>query len=159
LCAIVANVGVRPCFFVSFSSRKRKSIFLIKKFMRITILLLFISTFCFAQTQLQLNDSTKKAFQQADKKLNQVYQQIVKDYSTDTLFVKNLKASQKIWISFRDAEMKMKYPLKESEYYSMQPLCWFSYMQELTETRIATLEEWLEPFEEGDVCVGSIMAR
>jgi uncharacterized protein YecT (DUF1311 family) len=124
-----------------------------------TIILLFIASFGFSQTQIQMNDSTKKEFLKADKELNQVYQQILKDYNTDTLFLKNLKASQRIWIEFRDAEMKMKYPLKESEYYSMQPVCWYSYMQDLTETRTKTLQQWLKPMEEGDVCAGSIMAR
>jgi uncharacterized protein YecT (DUF1311 family) len=125
----------------------------------ITSFALLISGFGFAQTQMQMNDSTKKEFLKADKELNQAYQQILKDYKTDTLFLKNLKASQRIWIEFRDAEMKMKYPLKESEYYSMQPVCWYSYMQDLTETRTKTLQQWLKPMEEGDVCAGSIMAR
>ena len=122
-------------------------------------ILLFVASFGFAQTQMQMNDSTKKEFLKADKELNQVYQQILKDYSTDTLFLKNLKAAQRIWVEFRDAEMKMKYPLKENEYYSMQPVCWYSYMQDLTETRIATLKQWLKPLEDGDVCAGSIMGR
>ena len=122
-------------------------------------LLFFITTFGFAQTQMQMNDSAKKEFQRADKELNQVYQQILKNYNTDTLFIKNLKASQKIWIQFRDAEMKMKYPLKESEYYSMQPVCWLAYMQGLTTARTNTLKQWLQPLEDGDVCAGSIMPR
>ncbi|HXD94005.1 MAG TPA: lysozyme inhibitor LprI family protein [Bacteroidia bacterium] len=125
----------------------------------ITSFALLISGFGFAQTQMQMNDSTKKEFLKADKELNQAYQQILKDYNTDTLFLKNLKVSQRIWIEFRDAEMKMKYPLKESEYYSMQSVCWYSYMQDLTETRTKTLQQWLKPMEEGDVCAGSIMAR
>ena len=55
--------------------------------------------------------------------------------------------------------MKMKYPLKETEYYSMQTVCWLNYMQNLTEARTSTLKEWLKPVEDGDVGAGSIMTR
>lgn len=119
----------------------------------------FITSTGFTQTQMEMNEQAKNSFQQADKELNKVYQQILKDYSTDTLFLKNLKASQKIWIQFRDAEMKMKYPLKETEYYSMQTVCWYNYMQNITEARTLTLKDWLKPLDDGDVCAGSIMAR
>lgn len=125
----------------------------------VTVALLFAASIGFAQTQAEMNEMAHKSFQQADKELNKTYQQILKDYSTDTLFIKNLKAAQKIWVQFRDAEMKMKYPLYEKEFFSMKTVCWYSYMQQLTEARTITLKEWIKPTEDGDVCAGSVKQR
>src|SRR6187397_1373000 len=80
---------------------------------------------CFGQTQLEMNQKANKDFQKADKELNSVYQNILKEYKSDTAFIKNLKITQKIWIQFRDAEMKTKYPDRKDGYYgSVQPMCW-----------------------------------
>ena len=155
------NIHFKSMSFLSLKNKMNKfdkqNQYMSNKFF--TSLLIFTSTVVFAQTQLQMNDSTKKEFERSDKELNRVYQQILTDYNSDTLFLKNLRTSQKIWIQFRDAEMKMKYPLKENEYYSMQPVCWLAYMQGLTETRTTTLKQWLQPLEDGDVCAGSILPR
>jgi len=128
--------------------------------------ILFLSLFFFAvivsfgQTQLELNQTAYADFQKADKELNTAYQTILKEYKKDTAFVKNLKIVQKIWIQFRDAEMKMKYPDREKGYYgSIQPMCWSMYLKELTEERTKKLKNWLVSSDEGDVCSGSIKAK
>ena len=64
-----------------------------------------------------MNESAHKDFLKADKELNHVYQQILKDYKDDAVFIKSLKASQRIWIQSRDAELKMMYPNREPGYY------------------------------------------
>jgi len=122
--------------------------------------LIICSNRSFAQTQLEINQAAGEEFQKTDKELNTVYQKIIKEYSTDTLFIKNLRASQKIWIQFRDAEMKVKYPQTEPGYYgSIFPLCYTRYKTKLTQERITTLKQWTEGAKEGDVCSGSVMVK
>jgi uncharacterized protein YecT (DUF1311 family) len=122
--------------------------------------LLFTFSLCFSQTQFELNETEHKKYLKADKELNDIYQKILKDYKQDTAFIKNLKASQKLWVQFRDAEMKVKYPDRPEGYYgSVQPMCWSIYLTQLTQERINTLREWLKGTEEGDVCSGSVMLK
>jgi uncharacterized protein YecT (DUF1311 family) len=130
-----------------------------KFFLLITIFVLSI-IHSFGQTQYELNQAEYKKCKEADKELNIVYQKILKEYKEDTTFIKNLKASQTIWIQFRDAEMKMKYPERGPGYYgSIQPLCQASYIAALTESRVKTLKIWLEGIEEGDGCAGSVKTK
>ena len=115
---------------------------------------------CNAQTQLEMNTNANAKYQEADKKLNTMYQEILKEYVSDTTFIKNLKIAQRIWIQFRDAEMKMKYPDRPAGGYgSVQPMCWAEYLTQLTEERITTLKEWIDGIEEGDVCSGSVKRK
>ena len=80
--------------------------------------------------------------------------------TTDTVFIKNLKASQRIWITFRDAELKVKYPDREPGYYgSIHPVCVASYLEKLTRERINTLRVWIQELEEGDACNGSVKTK
>jgi uncharacterized protein YecT (DUF1311 family) len=114
----------------------------------------------FAQTQLEMNKEENDSYKKADKELNEVYQKILSEYKSDTIFVKNLKVSQRIWVTFRDAELKMKYPDREPGYYgSVHPMCISVYLEYLTRERIKTLKVWLEGIEEGDACIGSIKIK
>jgi uncharacterized protein YecT (DUF1311 family) len=118
------------------------------------------SAFCFGQTQGEINDKAVKNYKMADKELNSVYQTVLKQYSDDTAFIKNFKNAQTLWIQFRDAEMKAKYPEREQSYYgSTQPMCWYSYMTELTGERTRKLKIWLTGIAEGDLCAGSVKTR
>jgi len=126
------------------------------------ILTIFLtsSIFCYSQTQLELNTEAFNNYKKADTKLNQVYSQILKEYKSDVVFIKNLKNSQRLWIQFRDAEMKAKYPDREDGYYgSIFPLCWNLYLKELTEERIKKLNIWLVGIPEGDACNGSVKLK
>jgi uncharacterized protein YecT (DUF1311 family) len=114
----------------------------------------------FSQTQLEMNEAENKRFLKADKELNQVYQQILKEYKQDTAFIRNLKASQRLWVQFRDAEVKMMYPDREPGYYgSIHPMCWSIYKTELTSERVKKLRQWLSGQEEGDSCSSSIKLK
>jgi uncharacterized protein YecT (DUF1311 family) len=117
---------------------------------------LLLSKVAFSQTQLEMNQQAHADYLKADKALNTVYRKILSLYKADTVFIANLKESQRIWITFRDAEIKMKYPHREPGYYgSVQPLCWSGYLEQLTHERT----EWLKGAEEGDVCAGSVMIK
>jgi len=127
----------------------------------IVILILCVSTnFSFAQTQLEMNTEAGNSFLKADKELNSTYNKILKEYKSDTAFIKNLKRAQNIWIKFRDAEIKVKYPDREEGYYgSIQTVCFYNYSEELTRKRIKELKIWLTGVEEGDSCSGSIKRK
>ena len=125
--------------------------------MKRVIVFLFVLTMAkisFAQTQYELNKKAQDNFLKAEKELNSAFQKILAEYKEDTLFIKNLKASQKIWVQFRDAELKMKFP-DTGEYGGVLPMCWSMYKEQLTRDRIKTLNEWLTGVSEGDVCSGS----
>lgn len=126
----------------------------------IITLFLTSSIFCFGQTQLEINTEAFNNYKKADAKLNQVYSQILKEYKSDLVFVTNLKNSQRLWIQFRDAEMKAKFPEREDGYYgSILPMCWDLYLKELTEERIKKLNIWLVGIQEGDACNGSVKIK
>ena len=126
----------------------------------VLIVICLISNFGFSQTQFEMNQSANNDFLKADKDLNSVYQKIIKEYKSDIKFIKNLKTSQKIWIQFRDSEMKVKFPETEDSYYgSVFPMCWSSYIEELTKERIKKLKIWIDGNEEGDVCSGSVKIK
>lgn len=131
-----------------------------RKLSIIITIFLTSSIFCYSQTQLELNTEAFNNYKKADTKLNQVYSQIMKEYKSDVVFIKNLKNSQRLWIQFRDAEMKAKYPDREDGYYgSIFPLCWNLYLKELTEERIKKLNIWLVGIPEGDACNGSVKLK
>ncbi len=127
--------------------------------MRLLFLTVFSlsAMFCQAQSQAAMNQDAKNKYLTADKALNATYQKILKDYSKDAAFIKNIKKAQQLWIQFRDAEMKAKYPDREPGYYgSVQPMCWYIYLTALTEERTTKLKVWIDGIEEGDVCAGSV---
>lgn len=132
-----------------------------KKIIVITFLII-ISINGIGQTQSEMNYEQNKSYSNADDELNAVYKAILKEYSTDTVFIEALRTSQRIWIKFRDSELEMKFPDRgNSDYYgSVYPMCESSYLERLTKKRVKTLKIWLEGIEEGDVCSGSVkMAR
>ena len=126
----------------------------------LSLVFCFFCFFGFSQTQAELNTMQYDSYKKTDKKLNEMYQAILKEYKSDTEFIKNLRTSQRIWITFRDAEVKVKYPDREDGYYgSIHPLCVSLYLEELTLDRISTLNLWLKGSEEGDACSGSINVK
>lgn len=123
----------------------------------LTFIVLILSFNCFSQTQAEMNKEAYVEFNKSDSQLNEIYQTIVSQYNKDTIFLDNLKKSQRIWIQFRDAELEMKYPKYSNNFYgSIQPTCRAIYLKELTDKRIETLKNWVSGTEEGDVCIGSV---
>jgi len=118
---------------------------------------------CFdkAQTQADLNDCAGEQFAAADAELNRVYKAILEKYKEDPLFIEKLRAVQRAWLAYRDAEIDAKYPhAKEDRYYgSIFPMCDNVYRAQLTQERIKKLREWLDGAEEGDACSGSVEVK
>jgi uncharacterized protein YecT (DUF1311 family) len=126
----------------------------------ITLLSLTISNQTFGQTQLEMNQEEQSKQLKADKELNVVYNKVLKEYKNDPEFIKSFKNAQRIWIQFRDAEMKSRYPDRKQGYYgSIQPMCWSNYLTELTDERTKKLKMWLIGIDEGDACSGSIKKK
>ncbi len=120
------------------------------------IFILILSQQIISQTQGEMNEKAKIDYVKTDNKLNSIYNQILTEYNSDSLFIQNLKKAQRIWVDFRDAEVEMKYPsIDKSEYGSVFPMCRWMYLTNLTENRIEKLNEWIIGIEEGDVCKGS----
>lgn len=108
-----------------------------------------------AQTQGELNDCAGGKARQADQKLNQTYQAVLKKYADKAEFIDHLRKAQRAWLTFRDAQLEMKFPPGE-ESGSVEPMCYALYKADLTEQRSNELKQWLTGVEEGDVCCGSI---
>ncbi len=96
------------------------------------------------------------SYQEADKELNKVYRQILKKYEKAPLFLKKLKATQRLWIQFRDAELEMRFPLenKKLAYGTAYFSCRKQFLTDMTIARTNTLKEWLN-VDEYDTCNGS----
>jgi uncharacterized protein YecT (DUF1311 family) len=121
--------------------------------------LILLNTFnSFGQNQNELNSNANKQYKSSDSTLNSVYKQILKVYSTDAALTKNIKTAQNLWIKFRDAELKMKFPENYSNG-SVQPMCTSLYLTDMTNDRIRTLRIWLDGIEEGNVCSGSVRRK
>lgn len=112
-------------------------------------------------TQLDMNICEGKALTAADMQLNKVWQAILLKYKDEPLFLEKLKASQKLWLQFRDAEIAAHFPLKKGDnsnvqYGSVYPMCVSNLQAELTRQRTQQLQAWLDGAQEGDTCSGSI---
>jgi uncharacterized protein YecT (DUF1311 family) len=132
----------------------------LKLMISLIVIFLFINS-SFSQTQKEKNQEAQSQYEKSDKKLNQVYQKILKEYAQDSSFIVALKKSQRLWIQFRDSELDMMFPdrFKSHSYGSVFHMCWFNELEQITKERIKRLQLWLDGNIEGDVCNGSIRER
>ncbi len=124
----------------------------------VTLIILTWTFSCFSQTQVEMNEEAGNEYKKSDTELNTVYKKILTEYKSDPIFIDRLKKTQRIWISYRDAELEMKFPAKNKqlEYGSIYPMCASLFLKELTKERTEKLRIWLNGIEEGDLCSGSI---
>lgn len=111
-----------------------------------------------AGTEWEYKKCIAKRFEQADQKLNKVYNKIREVYKEEKSFLRELKEAQLAWIKLRDANIAMQYPPSNNsnEYGSVVGSCYLSLMEQYTIERINFLEQWLIGSHK-DVCSGSIM--
>lgn len=112
-------------------------------------------------SQAGLNACAADEFTKADQQLNKVWKAILVKYKDQPVFLEKLKASQKLWLQFRDAEVAAHFPVGKGEdaatqYGSVYPMCVSQAQTELTQQRTQQLQAWLKGTQEGDVCAGSI---
>ena len=97
-----------------------------------------------SQTQHEMNMQALSGFQKSDKELNTVYGKLISKLDAESK--KDLIASQKSWLAFRDNEAKFEADMV-ARGGSMSPLIYNATRQSLTEQRIKQLLRhlgWLE---------------
>jgi uncharacterized protein YecT (DUF1311 family) len=101
-----------------------------------------------AGTQQELNACARDAFEEADRKLNETYQALIRKESADKIFIARLRQSQKAWIQFRDAELEAIFacePRFQNQCWgSMYPLDFLGHKKRLTDDRRAQLQLLLD---------------
>jgi uncharacterized protein YecT (DUF1311 family) len=105
-----------------------------------------------------MNKEASQEYREAAIELNNVYQKILTEYKSDSVFIDRLKKVQDIWILYLNAALEMKFPAdnKQIEYGSVYPMCVSIFLKELTEERTEKLNVWLHGIDEGDTCSGSV---
>jgi len=110
-----------------------------------------------AQTQAGMDEQTYQEFKKNDDELNKVYNQILKKYKEDKVFIAKLQKAELAWIKYRDAEIEAIYPEEDKmhNYGTVYPMCVNGILTEMTQQRIKELRLWLKGMQEGEVCAGS----
>lgn len=117
-----------------------------------------------AETQLELNACASGMYKEEDARLNRVYEEILKKFKDDPVFIKKFREAQRAWLKFRDAQFEAMFPQildsrGQYNYGSVFPMCAGLYKAKLTHSRVEELQLWLDGTEEGDVCSGSVPVK
>ena len=110
-----------------------------------------IASSAISQNEADVRDIARKSFEQADVELNKAYQDLIKGINSQaflTTEIKNiipsdLKQSQRAWVTFRDAESKLRAGLSSQggSGYSMD---YIATKSELTQQRIKELKGFIK---------------
>ncbi|BAY91505.1 hypothetical protein FDUTEX481_01603 [Tolypothrix sp. PCC 7601] len=92
-----------------------------------------------AQTQAEINQCAQISYQNADKKLNQVYQKLVPTLSSSSK--RKLITAQQAWIKFRDASCE--FERSQYEGGTIAPTIYFGCLEQTTLQRTQQLQEYL----------------
>jgi uncharacterized protein YecT (DUF1311 family) len=120
----------------------------------VAVLFSFVATYASCQskespetpmTQSEMNRGAGEEASDADAELNRVYQQLLSTMKSDANAAKKLRAAQRAWIAFRDAQLEALYPAEDKrvEYGSMYPMCSARVVAAMTEERTAQLRKML----------------
>lgn len=131
---------------------------------KLSIIILSILLFSKAysqQSQEELNDVAYQEYKYTDGQVTDTYKKLLNKYSKDTVFVINLKKSQRLWALWRDAEVKAFYPDYEIKdfYGPNQPSCYYNKLKEYNEIRLKQLQKYIEKVEDGDNCGPGVSAK
>ncbi len=129
------------------------------------VLFILISAICLTSatgtpaSRSMVSDSCTE-YTKADAELNDVYAQVLREYSADKQFIAKLKQAQRAWLAFTAAHLAALYPdPNPMTYGSVNRACRCLVMTDLTRERTTQLRQWLKKAEEGDVCAGSRQRR
>lgn len=122
-----------------------------RRLLAATILLATPCVLCAAddepvQTQAEMNQEASADFQKADAELNKIYKRVRE--SLDEAGQAKLKAAQRAWLAYRDAEAALEAAPNEGG--SIYPMIVANVMARLTETRVKELKEVLAATEDKD---------
>ena len=112
---------------------------------------LLLPTLSLAQSASELYEAARKMEQQADKQLNAAYQHLLKSIDLEggpnaTLAVERLRASQRAWLKYRDAQVTFVATYADVGSSSSRAAGNASYSVELTKARVKDLENVPNPF-------------
>lgn len=99
-------------------------------------------------TQLDMNQCAGRNFDAADAELNRVYRQVVDRLASDPEGLAKLKAAERAWVAFRDAECT--FAAMSVEAGSIHPMIWLGCREEQTQARTRVLQGYLA-CEDGDL--------
>jgi len=102
-----------------------------------------------AMDQSTMNRCADQAYRAADAKLNAAYGKLMAAQSDDG-FKAKLKAAQRAWISFRDAECT--FETADNEGGSIHPMVYAGCLTRLTKERTKALEAQLACFKDAEKC-------
>ncbi len=127
------------------------------------IIFLFLTTFfawtiVYGQSQTEMNIDAGNKFKSVDDELNEVYKEILNEYSGDTLFIKKLKVAQRLWLQLREADIEARY-LPGEFYGSVKSMCTSALYEEWTRERIKFLRIWIEGINHQDACKGTVKEK
>ncbi len=98
--------------------------------------------------QSELNVCAYEDYQAADKKLNETWKNLMTKFKAEKTATAKLKAAQKAWIAFRDAEIDAMFACEEDDiqtcWGSMYPLSLNSELQAMTEARTQQLQKYID---------------
>ena len=117
----------------------------------VLLILCCLSMPAFAQTQSEMTRQACEDYTKADKALNAAYMRLKNTCQKDPAFLKQLKVTQQLWITLRDAEADLLYPLGPTSG-TMQPLLRCAKMMEMTQKRTVDLKQWYKDAKDGIIC-------
>jgi uncharacterized protein YecT (DUF1311 family) len=94
-----------------------------------------------SQTQIEINECARLSYQNTDKKLNQVYQQLLPKLQGSRQ--QKLIAAQQAWIKFRDSSCQFETSRYEGG--SIAPTIYLACLEKITKQRTQQLQEYLKP--------------
>jgi uncharacterized protein YecT (DUF1311 family) len=90
-------------------------------------------------------EDAQTMYKHAVEQLNKVYQQLLVRNKSDERFIKNLRTAERLWIKYRNAQFKGKYPQQVlTSDGSKLTKSQLSYLTVLTEKRLRTLQELVD---------------
>ena len=107
------------------------------KYFLLVAVFLSVSSLVCAQTQMEMNQQAVDQYKKVDLQLNKVYKQLLsltKDQKQKSLLIK----AQKAWIGYKEGHCNYEESFYEGG--SMQPLVYYTCLQEVTEERIKQLK-------------------
>lgn len=102
-----------------------------------------------AMDQSTMNMCADKDYQAADKKLNEIYGKLMTALD-DAKYKAKLKAAEKAWIQYRDAECT--FEVAENEGGSIYPLVYAGCATRLTDVHAKELQTYLSCWKNADKC-------
>jgi uncharacterized protein YecT (DUF1311 family) len=98
--------------------------------------------------QMEMNQCAADDYAAADKKLNATWKKLMAQFKDDKTATAKLKAAQKAWIVFRDAEIAAQFACDEGDvrvcWGSMYPMLVNGELQAMTETRTERLQKYID---------------